>query len=543
VTGLASPTHPVETRWYSNADPLLSWPGSPVTSPAVKGYSYMLDQNPGMNPDTATLELPVKLFGFAPKVDYAAGALPMSVVVGDFNRDGKQDLATAKDAGYTVAVLLGNGDGTFGAKAEYAIAGDSESIAVGDFNRDGKQDLATANWQVDTVSVLLGGGDGGFPAHADYATGDGPLKVAVGDFNSDGSQDLVTANYNANTVTVLLGRRDGTFRTKTDFPVASHHNPQAVAVGDFNGDGKQDLAAANQAGTVSIMLGNDDGTFGADTTYPTGASSNSIAVSDFDNNGKLDLVTGQYGTDTVSVLLGDGAGAFAAHTDYATGTHPYGVSVGDLNSDNERDLLTANATADTVSVLMGGGGGTFSAKTDFATGTTPLSVAVGDFDADGQPDLATANENAYTLSILLNDPNRAAFTGQADGIWYFHVRAVDNVGNGGLTATCAVRIDTRSPRTKAPYRATVVRGHTATLKYKVTDPRPGSPTANVTIRIKTLAGKTVKTLRLSGKAVNKLLSARFRCRLAKKTYRFKVYATDQAGNEQASAGSNTLRVR
>jgi len=540
---VTSPTHPIETRWYADADPSFCWPGSLVASPAVEGYSYVLDQNPVWDPDTGTLELPVKPFGFLPPVDYAAGALPGSMAVGDFNRDGRQDLAAAKDAGNTVAVLLGNGDGTFGTKVEYAIAGMSESIAMGDFNRDRRLDLVTANWNVDNVSILLGHGDGTFGDHVEYGAGDVPLGVAVADFNRDGRLDLATANSDSDTISVLRGHGDGTFGLKTDFPAAVGHTPEALAVGDFDSNGKRDVVTANQSGTVSILLGNGAGAFGADTLFGSGGSFGSVAVCDMDNDGKQDLVAGAYGTDKLSVLFGDGAGAFAGQTDYATGDHPNDVVAADLNADGDQDVVTANAVADSVSVLMGAGAGTLAAKSDLAAGDTPTYVAVGDFNADGQLDLVTANCNAYTVGIRLSDPNHAAFTDKLDGVWYFHVRTVDNVGAGGTTATRAVRIDTTAPRTKAPYLCAVLRGHTATLKYKVVDPRPGSPTAGVTIRIKTRAGRTVKTLRLDGKAVNRLLSARFRCRLARGRYRFRIQATDQAGNISILNGSNILLVR
>ena len=131
----------------------------------------------------------------------------------------------------------------------------------------------------------------------------------------------------------------------------------------------------------------------------------------------------------------------------------------------------------------------------------------------------------------------------ADGTWYFHIRAVGPLSAWGSAAHRSVNIDTRKPVTKAPYAASVAAGRTATLKYQVTDPRPGSPKATVMIKIKTLSGTSVKTLKLGRVPVGKLLSARFSCKLTKKTYRFYVYATDLAGNAQATVGSNRFTVR
>lgn len=130
-----------------------------------------------------------------------------------------------------------------------------------------------------------------------------------------------------------------------------------------------------------------------------------------------------------------------------------------------------------------------------------------------------------------------------DGVHSVSYRSVDVAGNVETAKGCTVRIDTRKPATKAPSRASVRRGRTATLKYEVVDLAPNGGMANVRIKIKTLGGRTVKTLRLSTKPVNVTLAAKFRCKLAKKTYRFYVYASDAAGNAQSKAGSNKLIVK
>ena len=147
-------------------------------------------------------------------------------------------------------MLLGNGDGTFRTAASYGAGLNPYSVAVGDFNGDGKRDLAVATREF--VAVLLGKGDGTFRTAVNYAAGLNPGSVVVGDFNGDGKPDLAVANYDSNNVSVLLGNGDGTFEAAVNYLTGL--NPYSVAVGDFNGDGKRDLMVANAGGGVSILL-------------------------------------------------------------------------------------------------------------------------------------------------------------------------------------------------------------------------------------------------------------------------------------------------
>ena len=155
-----------------------------------------------------------------------------------------------------MGVLLGNGNGTFAAATTFSSGGSyPESVAVGDFNGDGKLDLAVANTNSNTVGVLLGNGSGGFAAVTTFSSGGtSPESVAVGDFNGDGRLDLAVANYNSSTVGVLLGNGSGGFSAATTFS-SGGSEPDSLAVGDFNGDGKPDLAVANYgSSTVGVLL-------------------------------------------------------------------------------------------------------------------------------------------------------------------------------------------------------------------------------------------------------------------------------------------------
>ena len=440
ISGLHSPSHPDPTHWYADRQASFAW----TPAVGVSGYSYVLDQNPATVPDT-TIDLAA--VSFAAKTDHVTGAGPHGVAVGDFDSDGKPDLAVANYGSNNVGVLLGNGGG-FDAGTDYATGGHPFSVAVGDFNKDGLPDLVTANWSDNTVSVLFGNGADGFGAKTDYATGIEPSSVTVGDFNADGKADLAVAAHGSNFVSPLLGNGTSGFGGLTD-SYATGTEPCSVAVGDFNGDGVPDLAVANRgSGTVSVLLIHAIFGFAGRTDYATGSHPFSVAVGDFNNDGALDLAVADSSADTVSVLLGDGAGGFGAKTDYATGITPYSVAVGDFNKDGVLDLAVANVSSNTVSVLLGNGTGGFGANIDFATGANPLSVAVGDFDSDGKADLAVANYSDNTVSVLRNTTAaEATETATADGVWYFHVRTVDGLGNGGPTATLAVKIDADPPAT------------------------------------------------------------------------------------------------
>ena len=205
----------------------------------------------------------------------------------------------------------------------------------------------------------------------------------TGDFNGDGIPDLAIADFVGDNVTVLLGNGAGAFTAVTGSPFAVGKNPEAIAVGDFNGDGFQDLAVANEKdSTVTVLLGNGSGGFTAASGSPFTVGSNpfSVAVGDFNNDGILDLATANFSSNNVTVLLGDRFGGFVAATGspFNAGSGPSSIVAGDFNGDGMQDLATANFDSDNVTVLLGNGSGGFTASTGspFAVGTAPDSIAI-----------------------------------------------------------------------------------------------------------------------------------------------------------------------
>jgi hypothetical protein len=153
------------------------------------------------------------------------------------------------------------------------------------------------------------------------------------------------------------------------------------------------------------------------------------------------------------------------------------------------------------------------------------------------------NRFAFPARTLKTTQESVTLPHTADGVWYFHLRAQGSDGQWGPVRSYALRIDTHAPRTVALAAATVAQGATARLKYEVSDPKPNGGSATVKIVIKNAQGHAVKTLALGKQVVDKSLVARFRCKLAKGSYRFYVHATDAAGNVQVKAGSAKLTVK
>src|SRR6266851_4517186 len=287
------------------------------------------------------------------------GAGPLFGVLGDLNGDGKSDLAVANECQTNTPPCTG---ANFLADSGVFLAS-----SAADFNGDGKPDIVLAD-EIGAVDVLLNGANGNFKPPASYSSGGGfPSSVTVGDFNGDGKIDLAVANGNCvqpspsdqsicatGSVGVLLGNGDGTFQAAVRYSSVDDYSI-AVATGDFNGDGKLDLAVGNVncedvngrcliSGSISVLLGNGDGTFGAAVTYSSGndawpplQGSNSIAASDLNGDGRLDLVLS--GRD---VLLGNGDGSFQAAQSYnPTGVQAHSEVVADFNGDGKPDLAVS----------------------------------------------------------------------------------------------------------------------------------------------------------------------------------------------------------
>ena len=242
---------------------------------------------------------------FQTPVAIASGAMPSGVAVGDFNGDGFADFAVSETGTNNVSIYSGNGDGTFGAPTLISVGGGLKGIIAADLHGLLTPDLAVAAGS--GVYVLLNSGAGTFAAPVLYAAGSGSVAVAAADLGNS-SPDLIVVNSLSNNVSVLLGNGTGTFQPAVNYAVATF--PQSVAVGDYNGDGKLDLAVANEGsgngtGSVSRLIGNGDGTFQAATNYPDGSNGTptSVITTALNGTGQSDLAVSNFGGGTVDILL------------------------------------------------------------------------------------------------------------------------------------------------------------------------------------------------------------------------------------------------
>jgi len=222
----------------------------------------------------------------------ASGVNPAGIATGDFNGDGRTDMAVANEIGPNISIFLGAGGGSFQAPVLYTGVSQPDAIVVGDFNGDGKQNLAVANASANSVTIFLGNGNGTFQISS-AAVGYVPYGIAAGDFNGDGLIDLVTSNEGSGSVSVLLGNGDGTFQTATTVTLGGN-TPQSIVVGDFNGDGISDVAVCLfDQNTVEVLLGKSGSGLQAPLPYGVGTNPKGLAVADLNGDGKADLVVGQ----------------------------------------------------------------------------------------------------------------------------------------------------------------------------------------------------------------------------------------------------------
>ena len=343
---------------------------------------------------------------------------PIAAVGGDFNNDGHPDIVTIYLGNPSaIALMLGNGDGTFQPPAIVASLGYSpEAVAAGDFNNDGYLDVAILT-NAPNVQVYLGDGAGGFTYNASYPVGNNCCgwignSLVAAHLRSRTELDLVALNLSDRTLSVLLGNGNGTFQAPATYATTNGPaaNPQAVAVGDVNGDGKPDLVvAATYSTSLVVLLGNGDGTFQAPLLYSANnaySNPNGIALADLNGNKNLDVVLAT--NQGATVLMGNGDGTFQSPVNYPvvpTGDQisPESVAIANLNNSGKLDLIISDGQGSddsAVWVFPGNGDGTFQYPQGYAVNPGPTSIVLADFNLDQRLDFAVAS-NGYSDTGLI----------------------------------------------------------------------------------------------------------------------------------------------
>jgi hypothetical protein len=387
--------------------------------------------------------------------EFAVGPYPYEAEVASIDATPGADILTANSGASSVSFLSGNGDGTFDVPPTNSTTGSSpHSLAAGDFDTDGKTDVVTAS--SGGLHLLLGNGDGSFQAPASIAlpgqfppnyTGSTALpqqvgSVATGDLNEDGSLDLAVTGstlfsvpagcgyygcyynyYYDGFVNVLLGNGSGGFSPATAHHLGTYRIAYAVAIGDVNGDGDNDVIAANW-GDLSVLLGDGTGAVAGPVHSGSGSTLSSVSLGDVDGDGLVDTVMRDFTGYGLTVQKGNGDGTFTAQPSVNTGNYIHSAVMGDVNADGKLDLVAASSnyyctygwyycyygySQRQANVLLGYGGGSFTLPQSFSLGIEPYtyswltSTVLSDLTADGRPELVVTDFYTAEVVIATND--------------------------------------------------------------------------------------------------------------------------------------------
>lgn len=369
------------------------------TSNRLDGFQVVLENDASLGNSVAA-------------TNYTVGDGPAGVVMADFNGDGHLDIATANSNSGNVSILINNGRGNYLQPSSlptplpnvYAAGSVPVAITSGDFNGDGNADLAVVNRNSNNVSILLGNGDGSFGAATNVAVGTAPTALVVADFNGDLISDLAVTNSTDNNVSILQGVGNGTFTSLGTVAVGT--NPSSITAAKMDANNFVDLVVTNRgSNNVSVVRGLGDGTFLAALNFATGTAPVSVATGDFDANGTVDVVVANNTSSTVSLLRGVGDGTLLAALNTATVGTPTALAVGHFNDDTFLDVVVTGSTG--ARVMNGGsnaGTPTLTTARTYTVGTTPAAIAVGAVDGDDLDDLVVGNFGSDNVSVLRSNP-------------------------------------------------------------------------------------------------------------------------------------------
>ncbi len=355
---------------------------------------------------------------FAPplQISLEGGRQPSALAAGDFDRDGRLDIAVASGGANDLLVLVGDGRGGFRRGPAAAAGANPTDMRVADLDSDGRLDVAIANHETGYLTLLRGDGRAGFrPAPGSpLAVRSLPHPHTIDACDADGDRilDLIIDSWQENRLTLLLGDGKGGFRGPGK-PIEAGRKPyRNVRAADFDRDGRCDLVAPNMAERgVTLLFGDGESSFrgAAAPPVPAGPSPFVVVPGDVNRDGALDLIVANYSGqltdsehDALTFLLGDGRGAFRLGPRLPTGRAPFDAAAGDVNGDGFLDAVTANAGSRDLTVALGGSEG-LSTQRLFTVplGRKPERVLLADLDGDGRADAVTANHDDGDVSVLM----------------------------------------------------------------------------------------------------------------------------------------------
>lgn len=345
--------------------------------------------------------------------DVPAGIDPCALAIGDFDDDGRPDLAVPNsdwlqppEGTHYSHVLRGYGNGNFGdAKPWDAGAALPVGIAIGDFDGDADIDIATANYEASSAFVLTNAGGMSFGSPSGEGVPGTATSIEAGDLDNDGLADLVVTVPGG----LALIRNTAAGSTPAGFVDLGQLTPMHVALADLDSDGNLDLAVATQdslgAGQLVVLHGAGDGSFPERVVHAVGFAPWWASAGDLDGDGDLDLAVADNGDATISLLLGNDRGAFTARTVIEVCLGPQSVAIADMNLDGMNDLVVGCMDSDRVEMwLQVGKAGEFELARAWDTGVRPVSVQVADLNLDGVPDIAWANQLSNTIGLVISQP-------------------------------------------------------------------------------------------------------------------------------------------
>jgi len=315
----------------------------------------------------------------APKTSNA-GLTPVGLAAGHFDADGHLDVATVNSDGESVSILLGHGDGTFADPVDVPInTGTPRAIVALHADLDANLDLVTAD-QYNTMTLLKGHGDGTFTNLDALGTGNEPSAITSADLDGDGHADIITTSPVDGAVDITLSKGNGFFFTHTSVPMTGE--PRAVAAGLIDSDALTDLAVVvgnvlPGSDAVIVLYGLGGGSYTASPAFQVGPQASGVALADFNGDGRTDIATADLGSDAATVLLADPVAGFVANGSFGTGSLPAGVCAADFSGDGRPDLALANSGSHTVAVLTNQGPSPWADLGHALAGSQGLPLLVG----------------------------------------------------------------------------------------------------------------------------------------------------------------------